>query len=58
MQEMKEIMGSIPGWGDPLEERAWQSILVSCLENPHGQRSLVGYSSPWGHKEADTTEVN
>ena len=21
----------------------------------HGQRSLVGYS-PWGHKEADTTE--
>ena len=27
----------------------------SCLENPHGQRSLVGYS-PWGHKESDTTE--
>ena len=23
---------------------------------PHGQRSLVGYS-PWGHKESDTTEV-
>jgi len=22
---------------------------------PHGQRSLVGYS-PWGHKESDTTE--
>ena len=27
----------------------------SCLENPHGQRSLAGYS-PWGHKESDTTE--
>ena len=26
-----------------------------CLENPHGQRSLVGYS-PWGCKELDTTE--
>ena len=27
----------------------------SCLENPHGQRSLVGYS-PWGRKESDTAE--
>ena len=27
----------------------------SCLENPQGQRSLVGYS-PWGLKESDTTE--
>ena len=27
----------------------------SCLENPHGQRSLAGYS-PWGNKESDTTE--
>ena len=26
----------------------------SCLENPHGQMSLVGYS-PWGHKESDMT---
>ena len=24
----------------------------SCLENPHEQRSLAGYS-PWGHKELD-----
>ena len=28
----------------------------SYLDNPHGQRSLVGYS-PWGHKESDVTEV-
>ena len=26
------------------------------LENPHGQRSLVGYS-PWGCKESDRAEV-
>ena len=26
-----------------------------CLENPHGQRGLAGYS-PWGCKELDTTE--
>ena len=27
----------------------------SCLENPHGERSLVGYS-PWGCKELYITE--
>ena len=27
----------------------------SCLENPHGQRSLEEYS-PCGHKESDMTE--
>ena len=29
-------------------------LQCSCLENPHGQRSLAGYS-PWGHKESDMT---
>ena len=33
------------GHGNPLQ--------YSCLENPHGQRSLVGYSCMWGHKESD-----
>ena len=33
--------------GNPLQ--------YSCLENPHGQRSLEGYS-PWGYKESDTSE--
>ena len=28
--------------------RIWQSRQYSCLENPHGRRSLVGYSL-WGH---------
>ena len=42
-------MGRSPGGGNgnPLQ--------YSCLENPHGQRSLVGCSH-WGHKESDTTE--
>ena len=35
------------GHGHPLQ--------YSCLENPHEQRSLVGYS-PWGLKESNTTE--
>ena len=35
------------GPGNPLQD--------SCLENPHGQRSLVGYT-PCGRKESDTTE--
>ena len=42
------------GWEDPLEE-GMATLLYSCLENPHGQRSLAGYS-PWGHKELDRTE--
>ena len=29
-------------------------VQYSCLENPHGQRSLAGYSL-WGHKELDTS---
>ena len=39
------------GWVDPLEEFG-NPLQYSCLENPHGQRSLVGYS-PWGCKELD-----
>ena len=47
--------GSIPGSrrcpgkgnGNPPQD--------SCLENPNGQKSQVGYS-PGGHKESDMTE--
>ena len=28
---------------------------LAGLENPHGQKSLMGYS-PWGRKESDTTQ--
>ena len=42
-------LGRFPGggYGNPLQ--------YSCLENPHGQRSLAGYS-PWDPKESDPTE--
>ena len=48
-------LGSVPwlgrspggGHGNPLQ--------YSCLENLHGQRSLVGYS-PSGRKQSDITE--
>ena len=48
-KELAGDLGSIPGGGhdNPLQ--------YSCLENPYGQRNLVGYS-PWGHTESDTTE--
>ena len=47
--------GLIPGSGRPPGEGHGNPLQYSGLENPHGQRSLVGYS-PWGRKELDTTE--
>ena len=47
--------GSIPGLGRSPGEVHGNPLQYSCLENPHGQRSLAGYS-PWGHKESDMTE--
>ena len=44
--------GSIPGLGRSPGDVIGNPLQYSCLENPHGQRSLVGYS-PWGHKELD-----
>ena len=46
--------GSIPRWGRCPGEGHGNTLQYSCLENPQGQRSLVGYS-PWGSKESDTT---
>ena len=48
-------LGWIPGWGRSPRGGHGNPLQYSCLENPHGQRSLAGYS-PWGHKESDTTE--
>ena len=42
-------------WEDPLEEVYDNPLQCSCLENPHGQRCLVGYSA-LGHRESNTTE--
>ena len=48
----EEDLGLIPGLGrSPGRGNLFR---YSCLENPHGQKSLEGYS-PWGHKELGTT---
>ena len=48
-------LGSIPGLGRSPGGGHGNTLQYSCLENPHRQRSLVGYS-PWAHKELDMTE--
>ena len=48
-------LGRIPGLGRFPGEGNSNPLQYSGLENPHGQRSLAGYS-PWVHKESDTTE--
>ena len=48
-------LGSIPGWGKSPGEGNGNPLQCSCLENPHGERSLEGYS-PWGYKELDMIE--
>ena len=47
--------GSIPGSGRSPGEGNGNPLQYSVLENPHGQRSLAGYS-PWGCEELDPTE--
>ena len=47
--------GLISGLGRSPAEGHGKPLQYSCLENPHGQRSLAGYS-PCGHKELDMTE--
>ena len=48
-------LDSIPGLGRSPVGGHGNPLQYSCLENPHGQRSLVGYS-PWCHKQSDMTE--
>ena len=49
-------VGLIPGLGRSPGGGHDNPLQCSFLENPHGQRSLEGYS-PWSHKESDTTEA-
>ena len=48
-------LGSITGLGRSPGGGHGNPFQYSCLENPHGQRSLEDYS-PWGSKELDVTE--
>ena len=52
---MRETWVQSLGVEDPLEEGMATHSQYSCLENPHGEKSLAGYS-PCGCKESDTTE--
>ena len=48
-------LGLMPGLGESPGGGHCNPLQYSCLENPHGQRSLVGYRSR-GRKESDATE--
>ena len=48
-------LGLIPGLGRSPGGGHGNPLQYSCLENPHGLRSLAGHS-PWGCEESDTTE--
>ena len=48
-------LGLIPGFGRCPGGGHGNPLQDSCLENPHGQRSLADYH-PQGYKESDTTE--
>ena len=49
-------VGLIPGLERSPGRGPANLLQCSCLEDPHRQRSLAGYS-PWGQKESDTTEA-
>ena len=51
----KGDLHSIPGLGRSPGEGHGNLLQYSCMDNPHGQRNLVGYSL-WGHKESYITE--
>ena len=55
LSAMQETWVRSLGQEDPLEKRMVNPLQFSCLEKPHRQRSLAGYS-PWGHRELDMTE--
>ena len=48
-------LDSIPGLGLSPGGEHGNSLQFSCLENPHEQRSMAGYS-PEGCKESDMTK--
>ena len=45
MLAMQETQVGSLHWEDPPGDGNSNLLQYSCLENPHGQRSLVGYSS-------------
>ena len=50
-------VGSIPGSGRSPGGEHGNPLLYSCLENPHGQRNMAGYSLQ-SLTESDTAGVS
>ena len=50
-------MGSSPGWGRSTGGGHGGPFQHSCLVNPHGQRSLVGYS-PESHSQTRLKQLS
>ena len=48
-------LGSTPGLGRSPRGGHGNPLQYSCLENPHGQRSLASWG-PWGCKELGTAK--
>ena len=55
VQDLRD-MGSIPGLGRSPGGGHDTPLQYSCLENPMN-RGAWRATSPWGHKELDTTEA-
>ena len=55
LSAMWEIWVRSLSWEVPLEEGMATPLQYSCLENPHGQRSLASHS-PWVCKESKRSE--
>ena len=50
-------LDSTPELGRSLRGGHGKPLQYPCLDNPHGQRSLVGYS-PWGRKDSVTKHID
>ena len=55
LEEGLATHSSILAWRIPMDRGAWQAPVFLPVENPRGERSVVGYS-PWSHKDSDMTE--
>ena len=54
-RDIRDMGQSLPGSGRSPGEENGNPLQHSCLENPHGQRRLAGYSL-WSCKKLDMTE--
>ena len=53
---MQETRVQFPGLEDPLEEKMATHSSILWLETSMNRGAWVGFTSPWGCEESDTTE--